>query len=361
MVQMPGVVKKVVVIAVLAAALAGAAVYFSYFREQAPPGEVVTTGVIEATEADVSPEVPGRITWLCCEEGGAVTKGEVAFRLDDSRPRALVEEGMANVQAAAEALSEARVNLENAEASEQAARFDLVADGAEVERMMVAVRNSGAELQRGKDLFVKGFITASRLDNLDAAYGSDLARLRSAEAKKLSARANLKNARLNIKSARARVLAAEARKKETEAHLEVLKSELDDTVVRSPITGTVDYRAFEEGEMVRAGDSVYTLYDLATVWARVDIEETLIDRIALGSEAEVWPAGSPQRVFKARVREIGQLGGFATLEDVRRGRPDIKTFRVEAVIDDPRGVFKPGMTVKVRLHFAETDDQGDKD
>ncbi|MDD5270965.1 MAG: secretion protein HlyD, partial [Candidatus Omnitrophica bacterium] len=52
----------------------------------------------------------------------------------------------------------------------------------------------------------------------------------------------------------------------------------------------------------------------------------------------------PEKWFTGRVTEINSEGEFATQRDVKRGRQDIKTFRVKVRIDEPKGLLKQGMT-----------------
>ncbi len=112
-----------------AAVIVFLAVYLLLLRPDGPKGYVESTGVMEATEVNLSPKISGRIEWLCCEEGGKVEAGALAMRLESAELLARVEEGRAALAAAGEALAEARVSLENAMAAKESAGFEVEAFG----------------------------------------------------------------------------------------------------------------------------------------------------------------------------------------------------------------------------------------
>ncbi len=334
-----------------AAVIVFLAVYLLLLRPDGPKGYVESTGVMEATEVNLSPKISGRIEWLCCEEGGKVEAGALAMRLESAELLARVEEGRAALAAAGEALAEARVSLENAMAAKESAGFEVEAARANADRYSALTEEAKGNLSRAEGLFKDGFIPKKELDAARAAYDANAALLASAGAEFKGAGARLRNAEAGIKAARARISSAEARKQQAGAQLKVLESVLSDARVHSPIDGVVAYKAFETGEFAASGAPVYTVYDLKDIWARADIEETAIRKIRLGGRAEVRAAGD-EKVFEAKVTEIGEVGGFATQRDVTRGRPDIKTFRVKAAIIEPEGFLKPGMTVELRIYTA---------
>src|SRR3972149_9877784 len=90
------------------------AAYLLLYREKAPEDSIERTGVIEATEAEVSSKISGRIEWLCCREGDKIEYGASAVRLDARELRARAAQGSAAVAASTEAVEEARASLENA-------------------------------------------------------------------------------------------------------------------------------------------------------------------------------------------------------------------------------------------------------
>ena len=342
--------KAIVLIAVVMSIVVAA--YLLLYREKAPEDSIERTGVIEATEAEVSSKISGRIEWLCCREGDKTEYGAPAVRLDARELRARAAEGSAALAASTEAVEEARASLENARVEREALTHEVEAAKAEVDRSRALAEEARENLARAEGLFKDGYVAKRELDAARAAYDSNAALLESAQARLRGAQANLRNAAVSIRAAQARINAAQARREQAVAEAEVLNAQLDDAAIASPLGGIVSYKAFETGEYINPGAVIYTVYDPKELWARVDIEETSVQNISIGSPAEVQPAGGGSP-FAGRVVEIGEAGGFATQRDVTRGRPDIKTFRVKVGIEDPRGGLKPGMTVNVRVRFSK--------
>jgi RND family efflux transporter MFP subunit len=131
------------------------------------------------------------------------------------------------------------------------------------------------------------------------------------------------------------------------ANANYYRDQLADTHVHSPISGVVVSKNLEVGEWVNPGTAIVTVDDLSTIWARVDLEETQLGFIKVGSPAIVALAAQPQTLLTGRVMAVGQEGQFATETDVRRGRQDIRTFYVKVRILQAGGIAKPGMTAEV--------------
>jgi HlyD family secretion protein len=132
-----------------------------------------------------------------------------------------------------------------------------------------------------------------------------------------------------------------------QANVRYYSDQLNDTQIHSPISGTVVSKNLEVGEWVTPGTSILTVDDLSTIWARVDLEETDLGWIRVGTPARVVLPTHPPLTYPGQVMAIGQEGQFATETDVRRGRQDIRTFYVKVRVLQTTGELKPGMTAEV--------------
>ena len=363
-----------------------------FWQKQTAADYIGATGVVEATEVNISPKITGRLSWLCCSEGASLKAGQKAATLDDAELAAKVQEGKADLKGAVESVNEAKASLENAVTRSEAARYEKEAAGAEVQRNETLLKEAGDNLERAKGLIKDGYITQKDMDSAETAYNTAMASLEAAKARKKSADANISNTIAGIKAAKASISfavagkeQAEARlmvletqladtvivspidgvvaakasisfavagKEQAEARLKVLETQLADTVIVSPIDGVIVYKAFETGEFVTPGSAIYTVDDMSDVWVRFDLEETELQKIRLGDRVEAAPIGSPEKAFEGKVTEIREAGGFATQRDVTRGRSDIRTFSVKARITKPEGYLKPRMTVEVKVFFG---------
>jgi HlyD family secretion protein len=174
-----------------------------------------------------------------------------------------------------------------------------------------SLRNAERTMARDKELYARHILAAQEHDNA-------LATLERSQAAVLAARANVN----------------------------YFRDQLKDTEIHSPIAGTVVSKNFEVGEWVTPGAPILTVDDLSTLWARVDLEETDLGWIHIGSPARVTLPTRPATSLQGRVMAIGQEGQYATERDVRRGRQDIRTFYVKVLLH-MGAAAKPGMTAEV--------------
>lgn len=328
--------------------IAAVLIYF-FYKKDAHPSYIETTGVVEAREAEITSKIPGRLDWLCCVEGAAIKAEEIAARLDSKELSAKVLTEDAAIASAKDAVAEAVVALDNARALNEAAVFEVKASVADAAQVKVLLDDAREDFKRADGLFKAGYLSKKDIASAKASYDSLKAQHGAAVARTRRLKAGLVNAEVNIRASEARITTLKARVSEAEAKRNVAAAQLEDAAIKSPMDGVMVYKSFEAGETVSPGVSIYTVHDLGSVHVRTDVEETAIDRIKLGQRVEVRPAGEPTRVFEARVSAINPVGGFATQRDSTRGRPDIKTFKVEATILKPDNVLKPGMTVNVRF------------
>lgn len=292
---------KRVILPLIVVAIFAAAVSYIMPR-RSPKGVFQTTGIVEATEMNLAPKISERIKDVRFHEGDYVKDGETAIVLDDRKKKA---------------------ELEQAEADLEVAQANVVAAAADIEKAKVKIEDTKRDLDRNGRLLEKKLVAQNDVDKAKTAYDTAIADLNRSDAQRSLAVSKVKQA---------------------EACLEVAKANLDDTVIYSALSGIVTMRAFEPGETASAGSTVLTIVDLSDIWVRVDVEETVISKLRLGDVVGIRVDSLPGEEFKGRVTEINSEGEFATQRDVKRGRQDIKTFRVKVRIDEPKGILKQGMT-----------------
>ena len=90
--------------------------------------------------------------------------------------------------------------------------------------------------------------------------------------------------------------------------------------INAPIDGTIIARKVGPGQYVRsdAGDPLYSIADLSTMWLKANVPESEIANVRVGQEIEVKVTAIPDRVFKARISAIGAASDAATRRIVVR-------------------------------------------
>ncbi len=340
--------KKAVVI-VIATLVVGILGLVFYRLNDIKETSIVTSGIVEGTEVNLSAKTPGRVLEICCNEGDSVVKGGIVIKLESDELAASVKQAEAGVERAEAEITVAESAIEGSRADIQGVEADIRNAEAEVERTKVDMEEAEREMKRAKSLFDEEIVTQEYYEKALAGYNSSSALHESSKAKYSSAVSKRKSAAAQLNTSLSQLTAAQKGLKEAEANLMYQQSRFNDTVITTPISGMVVFKAFEAGETVSPGVAIMTIVDVDNLLVRTDIDETRIDGVALNKEVDIMLEHSPDKVIRGKVTEIGRYAEFATQRDVVRGRQDVRTFRVKIALDDHSGILKPGMTVTVSI------------
>jgi len=264
---------------------------------------VDATGTVNAViTVQVGSQVSGTIAKLNADFNSRVHKGEVIALIDPS-----VLQG---------ALQQATADLANAKASVGVAEADLAKANA-------TLSQTKADYDRSSAMAKSGVITQQELDLATANYAS---------------------ARASADAATAGVAQAQAQVSQREAAVAVARTNLDHTVIRSPIDGIVVARNVDVGQTVAASLQAPTIFTIAQdltkmlVYAKVD--ESDVGRIKPGQATTFKVDAFPKETFRGVVSQIRMnpttIQNVVTYDAVVEfANPDLKLF--------------PGMTAYVTI------------
>jgi HlyD family secretion protein len=211
-------------------------------------------GTVDArTRVKVSAQVSARITALPFREGQDVKAGDVVVRLD-------AEELQANMDSA---------------------RAGLRAEEARLEGTQAALVRSKSELERVRSLHRSKDRSDAELEAIEAAHLQQESALRVAEQ--------------SIESSRAQVRRAER--------------DLSNSIIASPIDGTITLVNNEVGELVlgtfnNLGQTILEIADLTEIIMRAEVDEGNIQQVKPGQLATVFVTAYPEREFPGRVDKV---------------------------------------------------------
>ncbi len=122
------------------------------------------------------------------------------------------------------------------------------------------------------------------------------------------------------------------------AHLEHAGATQRTMTLRSPVTGAVLQKNVVEGQAIMAGNPLFQIADLSTVWVDADVFENDIGAIRVGQAAEVTFDAYPGETMRGRVTYL-----YPTVDPVAR------TGRVRVELPNPGGRVRPGLFATVRI------------
>jgi len=365
---------------------AGGLVYWGQHRERAE--ESYYSGTIEATQANLSFQLNGRVKEAPVDEGYAVQKGQVLAVLDREEFLARRDYARANRTQAEKSLhqletvlelnrnilpaeverAEAGVSALEAMLSEARAGYrsqDVARARFAVDETRAAVTEARRDKSRYDDLFNRKVVSEKNKDVADLKYDRAVAeneRAREAyqmmkegfrkedidlaESRLAEGRAVLKLARINlrkIETAEKEVEAAEARLDAAKASLDLTEIQLSYTELKAPFDGIIISRNVEPGEVVSPGQEVISMADLSEVDLKVFVGETDIGRIKPGRQVDVKIDTFPDKIYRGRVSFISPEGEF-TPKIIQTHKERVKlVYLVKITIPNPAMELKSGM------------------
>ena len=321
------------------------------------PGTVLTASgyIVAHHKINVNSKVTGRVSWIGVEKGDKVKQGQVLVRLEDEEFRAQVKQAEGAVENARAYLLE----LQNGSRPEeiQQAQHNL----GEARATLV---NDKITLERTKDLVAQGVLSKQSLDDATAKFEADQQRVNSLE----------QGFRLSKIGPRPEEIArAKGALLQAEGQLGYVKSQLDATLIRAPVSGTILERTAEKGELVTAAfastieggpvGSVVALADLNDLQVELDIAQDDFAKLSPKQSGTVTTDAFPDRKYDGQIAEISPQANrqkatvqvkFQILKPDEFLRPEmnatVKFLPNQQKTSTPRasGVFVPSNAVRNR-------------
>ncbi|TPE49889.1 HlyD family secretion protein [Amaricoccus solimangrovi] len=283
--------------AVLAALLLAGYLAWTRLGGDTPPaGFARGNGRIEAVEIDISTKVAGRLAEILADEGDFVTRGQELARMDTVQLEAKARQAEAELERARIGVETARSLVTQREAEHRAAQ-------AVIEQRRAESDAAQSQLARSEPLARSNTVPQSTLDN-------DRAAARSAQAAVAAAEAQLAAAEAAINAAKATVVDAGAAITAAEAAIEAVRADIDDSTLRAPRDGRVQYRVAEPGEVLAAGGRVLNMVDLGDVYMTFFLPTAEAGRVAIGTEVRLVLDAAPDRVVPARISFVADVAQF---------------------------------------------------
>jgi HlyD family secretion protein len=285
-----------------------------YFTAKADRGDirqvVEATGTINAViTVQVGSQVSGMIDRLYVDFNSHVKTGQVVARIEQSLFKGALLQAQADLQTAKANLATAKATLEKDKA--------------------MAIQTA-ADYQRISGLTKEGVMSPQQLD---------------------LARANADSAKAAVSASEAQVKQAEAQVAQRAATVDVAQINLDHTVIRAPIDGTVVARNVDVGQTVAASLQAPTLFTIAQdltkmqVYAKTD--ESDVGMIRPGQVATFKVDAFPRDTFTGKVSQVRM--NATTVQNV-------VTYDTIIDFDNPQLKLFPGMTAYVTLPVAQAKD-----
>jgi|LSQX01.2.fsa_nt_gb RND family efflux transporter MFP subunit len=297
-------------------------------------------------EVSVLPKVPGKVETAYGDVGDRVSLGQVLFTLEKKDLYNQLNQIEAQLKQSQASIDAAQLNYERAKGSgqeQQVMQVDAALKQTEValeqaETNYLTVKN---EYERNKLLYEANAISKQVMDSIESNYNAAQFALKNAKQAYETALSNyelIKNRITvdSIEAARAQLNQAVAGKEAIEVQKEMIRQQLDDTNVRSPLSGTISQKTVEVGSLVSQQIPAYTVVEMEQVIIEADVTERIINSISVGQDVIVSVNALGDKEFKGNVDAVspaiaGQSAGYT----------------VKIIVDNSERQLKPGMFARV--------------
>jgi HlyD family secretion protein len=284
---------------------------------------VVASGTLNAvTTVQVGSQISGQVKDIYADFNTPVKRGQVIARIDPATYELRV--------------SQTRADLDAAESAVSVARSGLAAQHAELGRVRITLIDAERDLERKKMLVDKKFISPAELDKARTVLDTT--------------REQLKAVQAQIQVSEAQVRSAQAAVKQRESLLKQAQVDLERTIIRAPVDGTVILRNVDAGQTVAASLQAPVLFtiaqDLRDMQVEAAIDEADVGRLRVGLAATFAVDAFPRRSFNGAIRQIRKSP--QTVQNV-------VSYTVVISAQNPDMALLPGMTANVRIVVENRD------
>ncbi len=296
--------KRVIIPVLVVLSLVAIGGFFLYMNMQ----NFVSTddAYIDANRVSISTKILGRIVYLGADEGDTVKSGQVLVRLDDNDLRAQEISAKAGLELAQQSLPLAQVDVDRAQ----------------------------EDFHRAEVQYKNGVVTKEQYDHAQKA----------------------------LDGARAGHLIALSKISAARAQLGVIETQLENTTIIAPMDGVVAKRWVLGGDVVQAGQPVFTIYDLHNIWVTANLEETKLGHVHINDQVEIDVDAYPGVKFVGKVFEIGNYtasefslippnNASGNFTKVTQRVPVKISIGEPSTTDGIKPVLRPGMSVEVSVRI----------
>ncbi|MGD1949150.1 MAG: HlyD family secretion protein [Leptolyngbyaceae cyanobacterium] len=302
------------------------------------------SGEVEAFQTvNLSPKNSGIVAELLVEQGDSVSQGQVVARMDIDDLNAQLRQNQANLAEAEAQLTDLLQGTKlpevaQAESNLEAVRSQLV----EAESRLSLVEG---DLDRDRDLYNQGAISARELDNSENAVESAQANVRQLQARVEEAQQRLVD--LEDDPDPEDVAQAQARVERARGQISAIQTRINNTIIRAPFSGVVTQKFATEGAFVTpttsaseaasaTSSAIVAVADGLEIVA--EVPEADLSQIQVDQAVEIISTAYPDKVFNGTVRLVAP-------EAIER--QNVTIFQVRIRLDDGLDLLRSNMNVDV--------------
>jgi len=276
---------------------------------------VTLSGRLSANEqVSIIPKASGIVETVNVRLGDVVEAGDILFTIEQNDYSRNVEQAQNSVQLAQKSVDQAANGLNSAKIN-----FELNKE---------KIENAMINLERTRILYEEGAVSKSQLEQ-----------------------AELSASQLSLDALQGQVKQAEIAYQQSISQLEQARvgydqaqSGLDNTIVKSPIKGTVSALNVVQGQIAAASQVAATVVEMDRVYLQVNVVENIVTKLQEGQKAQVRVSALSEEFIESTIEYVSPTAD-----------PRSQLYTVRVYLDNADKAIKPGMSGEVKLVLDSVD------
>jgi HlyD family secretion protein len=297
------------------------------------PNTILASGNIESVDVTLSSKVTGQIKKIFVDEGARVKAGDLLLEVDHDVLDIQLRQNEAGVD-----FSKAQLQL----LQNGARKEDIKAAGEQLNQTKINLDQAKTDRDRYEVLYNTNAVPKIQYDDAVTRYELTLSQYNAAKEnydkiKNITRPEEIESAKANLKKSIATV--------------DLLKKNIEDCNVHSPIDGIIYKKYVEEGENVIPNTNLFKISNLQTVNLVVYLTEIEMTKIKLGQLADITIDAFKDKVYAGKIIYISPEAEF-TPKNIQTQEERTKlVFGVKIEIPNPQYELKPGMPADAKILY----------
>lgn len=292
---------------------------------------IEASGNIETINVTVSSKVNGEVISILKDEGDKIKTGDTIMIIDPLIYQIKLREAEASLLAA-----EAQLELVNVGAREE----DIQQAEQILKQAEVNLQSAETDKTRFENLYHSKSISRKQYEDAINRYEIALAQFNSAnenlnKIKNISRPEEIKQAKANYERIKANV--------------DLIRKNLNDCYVTSPIDGIIVKKFVERGETVTNLSSLFKVSNLYNVELLVYVNEQNLGKVHLGQSVDVTVDAFPEKIFEGKVVYISPEAEFTPKNIQTKEERTKLVFAVKVKIENPNLELKAGIPADAKI------------
>jgi membrane fusion protein (multidrug efflux system) len=315
-------------------------------------------------DGNISPvvaRVGGYVDTLLFEENQRVTQGQLLLKLDDRDYKIKLEQAYASQKVASAGVGVSQAQISTTSANVATAGANVATAKANVETARVKLTQAQRDYDRYANLVKDGSVTQQQFEQAQAARDAAKTTLQAVQEQYKATQEQYKGAQEQVTGTRSQLNVTNTGVSQKQADIDFAKLQLGYANITSPSNGIVSKKNVQVGQLVQAGQTLFSVVDDNSLFVTANFKETQMGNLRAGEKVDIEVDALPGQTIQGTVYNFSPATGakFSLLPPDNATGNYVKVVQripVKIKINAGKNVMeklRPGMSVKVSVIYKD--------